>query len=117
MKDGTIIDYDPLTGTIKRFYYDDATDTVTIKTVFNPAHTQDVIEANKRVQNMGKDAYRSITPGEVDMWHAASIPYSVQMKWLVEEGIDIRRADHWPAVKRKLNDPEYRHLRAGKFSL
>lgn len=45
-----------------------------------------------------------------DMVHAASIPPSVQMKWLVERGVDVWNRDHQCAVNRLL-DGEYKHLK------
>jgi hypothetical protein len=41
----------------------------------------------------------------------ASIPNAVAMIWLTRYGVDAFRKDHWPAVRRLLNDPEWRHLR------
>jgi hypothetical protein len=49
--------------------------------------------------------------------HAAHIPDAVWMKWKIEEGIDIFNKDHLPAIKRKLDDPEWRHLRTSVFRL
>ena len=50
-----------------------------------------------------------------EMWHAASIPASLVLKWRVEEGIDVYDDNDWPAVKRKLNSNEYRYLRTKEF--
>lgn len=52
-----------------------------------------------------------------DWWHAAHIPDIVWTKWKIEEGIDIFNKDHLTAIKRKLDDPEWRHLRTGTFRL
>lgn len=50
-----------------------------------------------------------------DVWHVGSIPASVGMKWLVEEGIDMWSSD--PEMRRrvmlKLMDSDYRHLVPG----
>ena len=48
-----------------------------------------------------------------DVWHVGSIPASVGMKWLVEEGIDMWNPEHRPSVMRKLMDSDYRHLVPG----
>lgn len=117
MKDGTVIHYDPMTGEKQKFYYDELTDTVTIKHVWDPKSSAQVLEMNKRLQCQDGDWYKSKTPGETDMWHAAQIPYEVQFQWLVRDGIDIRKPEHWPKVRQRLNDPEYRYLRTGSFSL
>ena len=117
MKDGTIIHYDPLTGEVQKFFYEEETDTVTIKYCWKPETTTQVLEMNKKLQNAGGDWFKSKTPGESDFWHAAQIPHSIQMKWLIEEQLDIRKKEHWPRLKKKLNDPEWRYLRTGEFSL
>lgn len=50
-----------------------------------------------------------------DFWHAGRIPLSLAYAWL-KEGIDVFNRDHWPAVRRKLNDIDYASLRtAGRF--
>ena len=41
----------------------------------------------------------------------ASIPNAVAMIWLTRYGVDVFKKDHAPAVRRLLNDPEWRHLR------
>lgn len=102
------IDFNPLTGLWTYWSYDEAADETQI------SYEQDVeplIEQNKRLYN---DAGHFRGENN-DFWHVATIPAGVQMKWLVEEGIDVWKPDDWPAVKRKLNDPEYRYLRTGHF--
>lgn len=78
--------------------------------------TQDVepiLEQNKiRQTHHGKTMDR-----EGVWWHAAHIPDAVWLKWKLEEGIDIFNKNHLPAIKRKLDDPDYRHLRTGVFRL
>jgi ribonuclease HI len=39
------------------------------------------------------------------------IPNLVIEKWRNEKGIDVLNKDHWPAVKKLLNDPEYKWLK------
>jgi hypothetical protein len=41
----------------------------------------------------------------------AHIPNAVAMIWLTRYGIDVWKKDHAPAVRKLLNDPEWRHLR------
>ena len=99
-------DYDPITGM--------RTDFVATDDGFELHYEQDVepiLDHNKAVQNDGQSFKRK------DMWHAASIPVSIQLKWLVEHGVDVFNPDHGPAVKRLLNDPEYRYLRTRNFQL
>jgi hypothetical protein len=65
-----------------------------------------IIEQNKRAETHKVSK---------DMWHVASIPASLCLKWLVEEGIDVYSAD--PDMRRRvlkrLMDSDYRHLVPG----
>lgn len=76
--------------------------TVSIK--YEDVGGDQVIERNKRADGPDKRS---------EMWHVGSIPASVGMKWLVEEGIDMWNPHHADAVKRKLMDSDYRHLVPG----
>ncbi len=72
--------------------------------------TQDVepiLEDNKRLYNEPGGGWSKSR----ELRRVASIPLVVAEKWMREEGIDIFSPDHWPAIRRKLNDPEWRHLR------
>jgi len=91
------------------FQYDDATETSIVKTVWK--HTESIVEANKAIQS--KEAGRG---DNNEMHHVARIPPSIIVKWM-EEGINIYNKDHGPAVMRKLDDPEYRHLRVNTLKL
>lgn len=76
-------------------------------------YEQDVeplIDENRRKQNAGRDYYASAG----DYWKVASIPVTVQYKWMIEDGIDITNPDHWPRVQRKLNDPDWRYLKTAE---
>jgi len=80
-------------------------------TGFRLHHVQDcepIIELNKKKQSAGRDYYRL----DDDMWRVASIPIVVQYEWLVRYGItDITSDEHWPKVRKLLNDPEWRYLK------
>ena len=95
-------------GIVKRFSYDDLTDRTTISA------TQDVnaiLERNKARQNDGPNMTR-----DKSLKHIASIPNIFVMKWIQEDGINFLRLPKHEArkyLKRKLNDPDYRHLRTG----
>lgn len=65
-----------------------------------------VLDENKRLFNLN-DGY---SPSR-ELRRVASIPASIQTKWLVELGVDVMNKDHWPAVKRLLNSNEYLYLR------
>ena len=101
-----LLDRDPYTGISTYHDYDELTDETTIATV---ADVEPILEENKVVQNT-PGAFRGQTN---EFWRVASIPNALIHKWLVEEGIDVFDKDHWPAVRRKLNSNEYRHLRTG----
>jgi hypothetical protein len=49
--------------------------------------------------------------------HVASIPPSIQVKWLFEEGLDIYNPDHAERLRRKLNSNEYMYLRTSELIL
>jgi hypothetical protein len=66
-----------------------------------------ILESNKTKQSMGRSYYAR----DPDMWKAASIPIGVAYKWLTEFGVDVYNDDHWPGVRRLLNDPEWRYLK------
>lgn len=79
-------------------------------TVNTAQDVEAVLEANKAQSN-------EITNKSDDMWHAARIPTVVQLKWLLEEGLDIYNPEHAKRVAAKLNSNEWRHLRTGHFQL
>ena len=100
-------DSDPAAGTWETFEYDDDTGNVTIRKY---ADVQPVLDHNKsfHLESDGKGK---------DAWLAARIPDTIALKWLNDYGVNAWRADHWPAVRRLLNDPEWRHLRPTSFRL
>jgi hypothetical protein len=69
------------------------------------------IEANKAQFN---DPARSIDGMGRKV---ASIPNAVAMIWLTRYGVDVFKKDHLPAVRKLLNDPEWRHLRTAPGKL
>lgn len=96
-----LLDFDPDTGLETWHEYDEATGTTLLH------YSQDaepILEANKRAANE-----TSWPMG--DMVHVASIPVGVQLKWLVEKGVDVLNPDHKKAVARLLDDPEWRYLK------
>ena len=63
------------------------------------------IEWNKREYNQnrqGKDGLGS---------KVADVPMGVVVDWKVRLGMDFIDRNHWPAILRKLDDPEWRYLR------
>lgn len=84
---------DPMTGCIIIRYQQDV---------------EDIINGNIAMQNSGHDGF---SPSR-DLRHVASIPLGIYLTWL-QEGFDLFNPDDAQIVRRKLNDPDYRHLRTG----
>lgn len=100
-----LFSYDAMTGMTVWFDYNELTDEVTLE------YEQDIeplLEANKAQANDEELTRQGI---KQEMWKYASIPNSLQMKWLVEEGLDIFDDNAWPQIFRKLNDPQYAYLK------
>lgn len=55
--------------------------------------------------------HRDATQRKGDLHRVASIPLAIVEKWMFEENISVFREDDWPAILRKLDDPEYLFLR------
>lgn len=115
MNNKRLLDYDFETGVAMWHSYDPQTDTTYIE------KTQDVepiLEANKSLQNWGIGGAARLNDFsrrgiKNNWWHVALIPNLIIEKWLLEEGINVFDRDHWPAVRRKLNSPDWRYLRTG----
>lgn len=100
-----IVDYDPYTGVTTTFDYDHVSDTTYI------GMYQDVsviLDRNKALQN---DEDYSKNGIKTEWWHMCKIPNIVIEKWKNEKGVDVLNKDHWPAVKKLLNDPEWKWLK------
>ena len=99
-----LIEHDDLTGVSLWF------EAVEGERKFRVHHTQDVepaIERNKSLQNAPEYKRAGI---RADFQHVAHIPDVVIHRWW-QEGIDVFNPAHNEAVRRKLRDPEWRHLR------
>lgn len=106
-----LFDRNPETGVEQWHEYDPATDTTTIESVYDMTA---VVEHTTRHQNLETGGYRGPMK---DFWYAGEIPMGLIAKWRSEEGIDVFNKDHWPAVKKKLNDIDFRKLRTGLFNI
>lgn len=102
-----LLDYDAFSGLKTYHEYDDTTGNTMLH------YEQDVeplLEANRRAAND--------TTGRMgDLVHVASIPVSVQLKWMVEKGVDVLNPDHKKAVAKLLDDPEWRYLKCREIIL
>lgn len=99
-----LLEADPLTGVREYHRYDAATDRTIIETVQDVAP---ILDRNRALQNEDDRGWSASR----ELRRAASIPDIIVLKWRNEYGIDVFNRDHWPAVKRLLNDPEWRYLR------
>jgi hypothetical protein len=75
-----------------------------------------MLELNKKEYN--KDyIHGSVDTPELGMRKVASIPLVIIEKWKQELGVDIMNKDHWPQIKRLLNDPENRFFRTTESTI
>lgn len=105
-----LLDVDRMTGVAEYHHYDAETDRTIVETV------QDVtplLERNKALQNADDRGWSASR----DLRRAAAIPDIIVLKWRNEYGIDVFDRNHWPAVKKLLNDPEWRYLRTAPGTL
>jgi len=99
-------EYDQITGVRHDYYWDDENDQMTIR---NRHYIADILESNKRQFNKTTDARY----GNEMVHHVADIPVSLWIRWKRDEGVDIldNTEEAKRFLKRKLNDPEFRHLK------
>lgn len=100
-----LLDYDPLTGVTQYFHHDEMTGKWGIETIQD---VDPILDMNKAAQNDESYSRHGI---KNEFWHFARVPIVIQEKWLREDGIDIFNKDHWPRVRKKLNDPDYLYLK------
>lgn len=99
-----LIDDDPLhRGPRQWFRWDGRSKLIEIK---YEDEIEGELESNKAMatHNDGYSPSRGIR-------RVASIPASVQLKWLLEEGWDCLAAENRRKLRRRLNDPEWMWLR------
>jgi hypothetical protein len=70
------------------------------------ADVEPTLERNRAMQSEG-DGY---SPSR-EWRRVASIPPIIQLRWKELYGIEAWNRDHWPGVRRLLNDPDWRWLR------
>lgn len=107
---------DPWTGVEQWVWYDESTDSLTIRRVQD---VEPILDRNKALANDGAHWRNNAGSDDVgiDMRLVATIPVIVQEKWLREHGVDINNKDHWLGVKRLLNDPDWRWLKAADVQI
>lgn len=102
-----LFDTDPDTGITEYFHYDPLTGDCAIETIQD---CEPVLDVNKSLQNDDDYTKQGIKD---EMWHYASIPVVIQLKWLSEYG-----SQNWPLrpgneklLMRLLNSPEWKYLK------
>lgn len=100
-----LLSFDPVTRLFEYHSYDPDTDTSVIRTV---GDCEPFIEQNKLRANDAEYTKQGI---KNEFWHYASIPPAIQVKWLIEDGIDVYKKEHGEKLSRKLMDPEYRFIK------
>jgi hypothetical protein len=105
-----LLDSDPLAGIVEYHHYDPLTDRTIVETVQDVAP---ILERNKALQNADDRGWSSSR----ELRRAATIPDVIILKWRSEYGIDVFNREHWSAVKKLLNDPEWRYLRTAPGTL
>lgn len=103
MKKLLAVETDPITGIETRWYHNSADGKIHVQRLQDVEPNMDV---NKAEYNSHSD-YRSFGKGH--MHKMASIPMAIYEKWL-KEGFDVLKGDD-AELRRRLNSPEYRHLR------
>lgn len=103
--DRRLLSYDPLTGLETFHEYNPATNETTI---IHVGDCEPVLEENKRLANDTDYSKKGIRQ---EFWKYASIPPGIQVKWLVEHGVDVWNKDHYAGISKLLEDPQYRHLK------
>lgn len=96
---------DPATGLMTWHEYDHLTDTTTIG---YSADSEPVLELNKAMAKDDDFSKKGIKDG---WWLYASIPVMLQVKWMIEEGLDVYDPRHSDRLSNKLADPEYLYLK------
>lgn len=100
-----LLSVDPLSGISTFHDYDEETDRTIIR---YEGDCLPYLEANKLRAN---DTEFSADGIRNEMWLFASIPPALQVKWLIEEGLDVYKNEHSDRLFKKLNDPEYKYLK------
>lgn len=100
-----LLNVDKTTGLMTWHEHDSLTDTTTIS---HTADAQPVLELNLAMRNDEDFSKKGIKDG---WWMYASIPVGLQVKWMIEEGLDVYNVRHSDRLSKKLADPEYAYLK------
>lgn len=100
-----LIGRDPLTGIETYHDYNAQTDETSI---IHVGDSEPVLEDNKRLANDPEYSKDGIKQG---WWKYASIPAGVQVKWLIEYGVDVWNKHHGERIGKLLEDPQWKYLK------
>lgn len=95
---------DANTGAIETFEYDESNDTFAIGR--RSLDLQPIIDHNKYLSN-----HESTWDRVKEARLVANIPIDVTYVWLQRYGVRAWDRNHWSAVRRLLNDSEWRYLK------
>lgn len=100
-----LLSHNPETG--RRVWVDEGAEASFIR---EEQDIQAMLEDNKRIYNAtDHKSFRSVLRKK-NIWRAAFIPNIVVEQWM-REGINVFKDEDWPKIRKRLNDPEYLHLR------
>jgi hypothetical protein len=102
-----LLETDPFSG-LRTFHDHDSESGRTI--LHYQQDVEPLLDANKAAANQATGAMGEIV-------HVASIPASVQLKWLIEKGVDVLDPSHRQEVAKLLDDPEWRYLKVRNIIL
>lgn len=100
-----LLSHDPVTGLSEWHSYDALTDTTIIRT---EGDSEPYLDMNKKMANDTDFTKKGIKD---EFWLYASIPPAVQVKWLIEKGVDVYNKNHGREISKLLEDPDYRYLK------
>ena len=103
--DRRLLSTDPITGIGTFHEYNELTDETTI---IHIADDTAIIEQNKALQNDPQYSREGI---KIEWWKYASFPPGIQVKWLIEYGIDVWNRDHYDRITKMLEDPQWKYLK------
>ena len=106
--DKRLLSYDPITGLYTYHSYDPVEDKTIISYETDTKATETILDINQKIANEREFTTEGIKQG---WWFYASIPVDLQIKWLIEDGIDVYKREHWPKVLAKINDRDYQKVK------
>lgn len=107
-----LVSYDPITGITTWHEYDSATRKTHVHTTYSDWQTDAVLDNNHRMANHNDGWSKSR-----EWRRVAEIPMSVIHQWMVTKGVDALDKNHWPEVKKLLNNSEWLKLRSAHWKL